>query len=542
MASLTPYSGLLGRRLAAHLLRRSTFNITRERITEFSNYNVDQALDALLVIPSKLMEEPIDPLTNEQWITEVVPPNSSNGLLRKYVASWWINEALLDTSLHHKMMYFLFTDFTVNMYSFNSLITFDYLSILDHFALGDLQEFAYQSTISNAMLIYLNNNTNNKVNPNENYAREFLELFTIGKGDQIEEGNYTNYTEYDIQTAAKVLTGFKTKWDRSVIDPLTNIPTGYANYNQHDTTDKTFSSAFQNTVITGAVDAEDMHRELKDMIDMVFTQDETARYVCRKLYRYFVCRNITDEIETDIIIPLATTLKDNNYDLTFAVKELLKSEHFYDKDDSINSDEIIGALIKSPLESTLQCLSYFKIDIPDPLTDSLNHYSLFYRRTVLDVILKFSAHDIFAPNTVAGFPAYFQEPDYDKNWFNASTIIARYKLPEILIQSKRILLSGNNIGGVKIDMPAFLSDLLNCSDPGNANTILDELLADLFPEMVSNTRKLYYRDDVFLDNLSINTWAYEWQNYIDTGEDENILIPLNNLFRSIIYSQEFQCN
>ncbi len=542
MASLTPFSGLLGRRLAAHLLRRSTFNVSRSRITEFSNYTVDQAMDALFVVPSKSMVEPIDPLNGAQWITEVLPPNSTNGLLRKYVFSWWIHEALLDTSIHHKMMYFLFTDFTVNMYSFNSLIAFDYLSLLDKYALGDIQEFAYHATVSNGMLIYLNNTNNNAVNPNENYAREFLELFTIGKGAQVAEGDYTNYTELDVQMAAKVLTGFKKKTDRSIIDFDTNIPTGYANYTKHDTGDKTFSSAFQNTVISGAVDADDMHRELKDMVDMVFIQDETARYICRKLYRYFVCKNITDEIESDIIIPLAITLKDNNYDLSFAVKELLKSNHFYDADDSINSDEIIGGLIKSPLELILQTLSYFDITIPDPLTDSLNHYSLFYRRTVLDVILKLGAHDIFAPGQVAGFPAYYQAPDFDRNWFNAATIIARYKIPDILIESKRILLSGNNIGGVQIAMAPFLLDESNCSDSQNANTLLAEMLGDLFPDNPDNSRKTYFRDEIFLDGLSINTWSYEWQNFVDTGEDENVIIPLNNLFQAIIFSQEYQCN
>lgn len=76
------------------------------------------------------------------------------------------------------------------------------------------------------MLDYLDNTKNNANNPNENYAREFLELFTILKGEQVGNGDYTNYTEVDVQQAAKVFSGIKTKHDRTIIDADTNIPMG----------------------------------------------------------------------------------------------------------------------------------------------------------------------------------------------------------------------------------------------------------------------------------------------------------------------------
>jgi uncharacterized protein (DUF1800 family) len=156
------------------------------------------------------------------------------------------------------------------------------------------------------MLKYLNGDVNNETNPNENFAREFLELFTIGKGPQQGPGDYTNYTEEDIQAAARLLTGFKKGNRTDNIDADTGIPRGYANPNKHDSTDKQFSYAFQDQIITGSSTAEGMWLELRDFTEMVFTQDETARNICRKLYRYFVSRNISTEIETDIIGPLAT--------------------------------------------------------------------------------------------------------------------------------------------------------------------------------------------------------------------------------------------
>ena len=109
------------------------------------------------------------------------------------------------------------------------------------------------------MLYYLDNSENNKNNPNENYAREFLELFTIGKGEQVDDGDYTNYTEHDVVQAARVFSGIKFKNNRDNYDPDTvktphypsGIPKGYIKTNVHDPADKTFSYAFNYQKITG---------------------------------------------------------------------------------------------------------------------------------------------------------------------------------------------------------------------------------------------------------------------------------------------------
>jgi uncharacterized protein (DUF1800 family) len=142
-------------------------------------------------------------------------------------------------------------------------------------------------SLDNSMLVYLNNTSNSKSAPNENYAREFLELFTIGKGPQISAGNYTNYTEADIVQAARILTGFRYKSDRSVIDATTGIPKGYNVFSSHDSTSsKVFSSAFGNAAIASATDANGMDAELNAFVDMVFNQQATAKNICRKMYIY----------------------------------------------------------------------------------------------------------------------------------------------------------------------------------------------------------------------------------------------------------------
>ena len=99
----------------------------------------------------------------------------------------------------------------MGMVRVRQFIFYDYLRLLNFYALGNIKTFAKKITLDNAMLRYLDNTENNATNPNENYAREFLELFTILKGPQVSDENYTNYTEIDIQQAAKVFTGFKKK-------------------------------------------------------------------------------------------------------------------------------------------------------------------------------------------------------------------------------------------------------------------------------------------------------------------------------------------
>ena len=188
------------------------------------------------------------------------------------------------------------------------------------------------------MLAYLDNTTNNANNPNENYAREFLELFTILKGPQIAEGNYTNFTELDIQQAAKLFSGIKTQNNRSIIDSDTNLPRGRVDVNNHDKTNKTFSQAFNNQTITGGNSEASIISELDSFVEMIFDKEATAKSFCRKLYRFFVKNEISNETENAVITPLAIELKNNNYELVPTVKKLLSSKHFFNVDNRNETD------------------------------------------------------------------------------------------------------------------------------------------------------------------------------------------------------------
>ncbi|NJO01116.1 MAG: DUF1800 domain-containing protein [Bacteroidia bacterium] len=288
MASITPRTGKLGKRHAAHLLRRTSFQVTRKRIDQFAGFTVEDALKRLLVRPNApAVPEPIDPNTGKAWLSNNQKLETGDYLLRRYVTSWWLHEAQRDHSISHKMMFFLHTNFSTAANSGSSLNLFDHLNLLRFYALGSIKKLSVKITLDALMLKYLGNHRSHKRHPNENYAREFLELFTIGKGPQKGSGDYTHYTETDVIQAARLLTGYRLYEKRDLTDPETKLPrTSYFDPKAHDTEDKKFSRAFQNSVISGGQDEKGMQRELDDFVNMVFNQEATAKHICRKLYRF----------------------------------------------------------------------------------------------------------------------------------------------------------------------------------------------------------------------------------------------------------------
>ena len=557
MASLSPFTGTLGNRLAKHLLRRATYNITKARIEEFSNYTVDQAIAKLAIVPKKNLEQPIHYVAGNltqpsPWINDdpiYGPVNSDNGSgnfkLRMYVVSWWMDEAKRDTSYKSKMTYFLFTDFTADTPTLNGMhgVFYDYLQLLNFFCLGDWKEFIFQMTKNTLMLSYLNNNQNTNTKPNENYAREVLELFTIGKGAQANVGDYTNYTEKDIEEAAKVLTGWTYNYnDRKKAtngSAFGDIPCGYASVSKHDFGRKEFSSRLNNHVIeawntTGKTTTQkeaQMEAELKNFINLILSKEETAKYICRKMYRFFVSRKITSEIENDIIVPLATTFR-SNYNLQETINQLLKSKHFYDADDSDNTNEIIGGLIKPPLELALQTLSITNYPVPNPISQGLYHYQNFYYWQIILGFLQPASQETFAPPSVAGFPANYESPDYDKFWFNSSTIIPRYNLANLLLNASKTKTT--------FYVTTFVEE--NVSNPKDAYLLVTELVNLLFPEAINENRLDYFVNDILLDNRTITPqmWSDEWNTYQNTKNKSGVEAALIPLFRALTWAQEYQ--
>lgn len=542
LASLSPITETLNFRQAKHLLRRATYVLNKETINTLVGLSIEEAMDRLSTLNATVWEEPFDPIPLDSpdgyWLSSQEAPNTFSGQSRKrrILSSWWWYNSLHESTLKFKLTFFLHTSFTVSKDGGSATSThfYDHLRLLDFYAYGSVKSLAKKITFDNSMLVYLDNTSNNANNPNENYAREFLELFTILKGPQIGEGDYTTYTELDVQEAAKIFSGIKVQLDRSLIDADTGLPKGSIVVNKHDSSDKTFSHAFNHQTISGGDSEETIVNELDTFVEMVFEKEATAKSFCKKLYRFFIKREITDTIESEVIEPLATELKSNHYELLPTVKTLLSSKHFFDMDDSDPSDGIFGSQVKSPLQMISELSSCFHLSIPDPTANMYDFYRFF--NFVHNYFLESSGMILFSPDSVAGYPAHYQKPDYDRHWFSSNTVLGRYQLIESLI-SGRNKIGNNALIYAQLDCVSFVKDHLN--HPSDALGLVTELSDLLFPESIDSQRSDYFIQHL-LEGFPSYYWSAAWSEYEDTGVDTAIRSRLNTLFRALINAAEFQ--
>ena len=213
---LTPYNGPWNFAQAAHLLRRTTFGPSRVRIEQAVVEGLDGSLEELLNIPENV-DPPIYYDYNEDSNAEIgeswtgQPINDAlivemRAARNRSLWAWWLRRMHSDSqTIGEKLIMFWHNHFVV---SANSRPNFNwfYLQKLRNYALGNFRELTKEITIDQSMLIFLNGTENFSFAPNENYARELLELFTIGKGPVVAPDDYTTYTEQDVKEIAKALT------------------------------------------------------------------------------------------------------------------------------------------------------------------------------------------------------------------------------------------------------------------------------------------------------------------------------------------------
>ncbi len=540
--SLDPLNSNLGQLRAKHLLRRCLFHYNNDLLAETSNLSAVDAVDQLLLDNTITYNEPYDPLPDEDphgyWLSSgIYPPEIPNQARKRgLLSAWWWYNMINRVNLKDKLTFFLHTTFTIASGDVGaSHYFYDHLKLIEHYSLGNLRELAKKITLDNAMLNYLDNTQNNANNPNENYAREFLELFTITKGEQVGEGDYSTYTEQDVIEAARVFSGFKTQLDRSIIDPDTNIPMGRLSINQHDQGIKTFSYAFDNYELTGGTNENEIFNELHEFVDMVFNKEATALAYVKKLYRFFVKSEWDEDVEQNIIIPLAEDLYNNDYEILPVVKRLLASQHFFDAADSDPTDEIIGSIIKSPLQLLSSTITNLGFNIPDPENDMENYYKfvMFFMR---NTYFPMAGMNVFAPDTVAGHPAIYQSPDFDRHWFSSSTILARYRLIECLITGRNKL-GGNGQFGSELDTVAFVEN--NSNNPSNIYYLIDEIANILYPNPIDEDRVNYFAD-LILEGYPSYYWTDTWDEYMATGENTIVKTRLDLLIGAMINAPEYQ--
>lgn len=524
LSGLEPYSGPWGMEQAGHLLRRATFGSTYAQIKAAAQNGLETTLQQLLA-DAPLPDPPVnfnfgnDPnvAIGETWIDAPYPianlPQAKNA--RNQSLAGWQMRLLYEegVSLREKMTLFWHNHFVTSDVN-DPKFVYRYITTLRSQALGNYRQLVKDITIDPAMLRFLNGNQNSKFAPNENYARELLELFSIGKGPQVGPGDYTNYTEDDVKEMARVLTGWR---DTGFNDVLGNPVGATFVPNRHDTGEKQLSHRFDNIVIQNAGE-----NEYSNLIDIIFQKDEAARYICRKLYRWFVYYEIDAETEANVIQPMAQILIANDYEVKPALEALFRSEHFFDLLQ-------MGCVIKNPLDFIFSTLRQTEVEVP---TDLAPNYLLFGALYNLSVGMQMQ---YYQPPEVAGWKAYYQEPVYYRYWINSVTLPLRMSYTDLLVWV------GANIGNdkVQVDVLALVASL---DDPLNPNAVVEEFASIFFPQPITESQKVYLKN-ALIPGLPDFEWTEEYTAYLSDPGNEllkaAVELKLRNLMRTMLVMPEF---
>lgn len=384
---------------AAHLLRRGMTGPTEAEIRRALREGPQGTVERLL--------QPFDPslelISTFAWgepNTAAVEPEGPRydawvweKLGRRFRLTQWLGLTMVDSpvSLQERMTFFWHDHFATQMGKVE-FAEFEFVNnqLLRTHALGNFREMTRLVTKDPAMLTYLDGEISTRFSLNENYARELLELFTMGHADR--DGN-PNYTQQDVVAAARALTA----WQKQ--------PSKIHPHNHHSLQSIFWPHLWDDGVKTflgrtGAWNAD-------DIIDIIFERraDQVARFICAKLYRLLVSLTPNEEV----IDEMAKIFKENNWEIAPVLRRLLLSEHFFDV-------ENIGALPKSVLEYYIGLIRSLNLqNIPDfiPTTDPVPNRDLFFRLEGLD-------HLPFHPPNVSGWPD-------GRAWVSPAALVPRIK-------------------------------------------------------------------------------------------------------------------
>ncbi len=501
--SIAPYSGEWTFEHAAHLLRRTMYGPQKEDIDSAVAMGLDATISKLTEV-QPLPELPInygddtDPLVpiGETWVG--APLINSDNINRNInfrlnsLAAWTFGLTLSEgMSIREKMTLFWHNHFVTSDQR-DANFAFANISIYRENFLGNFREMTKMTTVDPTMLRYLNGNQNLNIRPNENYARELLELFTIGKGPIAGEGDYTNYTEEDVAAVSKVLTGWR---DQGYLS-RGGVPMGsFFRPFGHDTSTKTLSHRFDNVEIPNMQD-----EEYKHLIDIIFQKEEVSNFITRKIYRWFVYYEIDEQIEESIIKPLAEILRDNDYDMGPMVETLLRSEHFHDT-------YAHGSMIKSPFDFIAAQIKNLNIDLGETQGEQ---YRLWFRFYNYSRLLQMT---YFEHPTVAGWKAYYQEPLFYRTWVNETTLSSRFVFTNLVLTGVRV-----DRLQVQANLLPMIDTIESAEDP---IALIDGLAKLTLPKPIDDGQKDYLKS-ILLPGLPDYEWTIEYNTYKADPENEEL--------------------
>lgn len=364
-----------------HLLWRAGFGPAVEQITELSQVTPVQYFKALVKASDKkpeyinVVNEELQNLyedTMDAGRRSSLTADMRRDLARQQREAirdlniYWFKEMITSRAqLREKMAFFWhghFASRNQNIF-YNQLL----LHIFREHGLGNFGTLLREVSHSASMLFFLNNQQNKKGHPNENFAREVMELFTLGRG---------NYTETDIKEAARAFTGWAANAKGEFV----------FRKGQHDSDSKTIFSKTRN--FNG-----------DDVLDLLLDNPQTARFITQKIYRFFV----NDDVDPAIHTKLSDQFYKSKYNIGKLMETIFTSDWFY-------SEKNIGARIKSPIE----LLAGIQRMIPMRLEND----------NVWINLQRILGQQLLFPPNVAGWPG-------GKTWIDSSTLMARMRIPQM---------------------------------------------------------------------------------------------------------------
>ncbi len=543
-SGLTPYAGAWGKAEVMHLLKRTGYGFKITDVENLANMTMVEAVNAVLSVDPTPPSPPVNsyniysPDQNNlpygaDWTNDPLPSGSGTTNSRRIdsLAQWNFGLACAqDFTIKEKMTWFWYhfipVDFeTVRVAPFSHAgtnscrILHTYLKMFRDTPTGNFKTLIRSMATHPAMMFYLNNQANSKTSPDENFAREIMELFTLGKDPM------SQYTESDVVQAAKLLSGWR------VSNLNTANPTTDFNANLHDSTDKQFSSFFDNTIIknSGAT-------ELDVFIDMIFSKSQVvSEYICRRLYRYFVYYDIDDTIESTIIKPLAQTFVANNWEILPVLKQLFKSQHFYDMANR-------GVYIKSPFDLVIGTLRTFNLNYK--IDDSSNYEAQYkvwhyFNKNICGAMEQKMGS---VPN-VSGWVAFYQNPSFHEYWINSNTTQKRFDFLNKIFTGYNLKYNELTTR-IEVDVIAFIKQFSSeiCSDP---DLLVSECIKILLPLDLSNEQKELLKIQSLLSNQTTNNyWTDAWNLYLNNPANNasriSVVTRLKSLLVSITQLAEYQ--
>jgi uncharacterized protein (DUF1800 family) len=386
-----------GRKWAAHLYRRAAFGPSREELVEAERLGLEGTLNMLL----RGRPEAEELRETLEDVGHAAAEGDDEG---DQLRGWWLYVIFQGGHpLREKLTLFWHNHFATSIVKVqDSGLMFRQNRLLRKHALGRFGPMLHAVSRDGAMLVWLDSNSNVKGRPNENYARELMELFSLGVG---------HYTEKDIREAARAFTGWHTDG------------TGFRfNAAVHDGGTKTFLGQ------TGRWDGGDVVR-------IVLEQPAAARFLVRKLYRNYISENV--EPPDALLEPLCESFRKSDYDVAELLRTMLSSRHFY-------SEHAFRQRLKSPVEYVVGAVQavYHRYPDKDAQYRPLPQQALVRR---IDAI----GQRLFAPPNVKGWPGA-------RSWFNTATVLERDNFAAALASGSlwTQTLSGPKVAAALTPMPA----------------------------------------------------------------------------------------